>query len=535
MSRSTPAARAASIRLRVPTRRMRAFLLAKDPTSSGSSGRSVSSWITTVGRTSSSSRRRPVASKTSHTRADAPRPRTRSAPAADRATPVTSEPIATRRRVTRRPSTPLAPATRMRAAAGVRPTIRCALGRSRTLPEVRRPRAVPRASTDPRANIRGAPGRSTVRRPPRWASIPHGGAGPRPAPHGGPAGSSAPVVVRPRQEATLPASIRARNRHLAGRGPLDAAREQADELDPPERVDVVSDGDREAATCAVLVDPRERLVGVHPRQRGDALGRDRDRVVRHGPHRRAFVGLEIVEGREQHPGALVQLDPGEDVVAGHGPARADPLGDRMPRVHRVELRLAPRPRPQAGRHAELRAAHDVVLLGIAPVVLLRGGSVEPDHPLGAVVHEAQQRGVGLAAEADGLLVVAVAALEDDQHDVVLVDDLGAEAAGVLDHPDPEASRVLEHRRQPLVVLAEAAELVVVLPAHVARQDEDVQRLAHRTASACSVSRAAAARAPRTAIATLISVGFMVVAVGMSAFPPTTRLSKPQTRESGAAT
>ena len=32
---------------------------------------------------------------------------------------------------------------------------------------------------------------------------------------------------------------------------------------------------------------------------------------------------------------------------------------------------------------------------------------------------------------------------------------------------------------------------------------------------------AALRAPRTAIATLVSVGFIVVAVGMSALPPTT--------------
>jgi hypothetical protein len=56
------------------------------------------------------------------------------------------------------------------------------------------------------------------------------------------------------------------------------------------------------------------------------------------------------------------------------------------------------------------------------------------------------------------------------------------------------------------------------------------------AAACSArparcaSSATAARAPRTAIAIDMSVGFIVLAVGMRALPPTTRFSKPHTRE-----
>src|SRR5699024_4657909 len=58
------------------------------------------------------------------------------------------------------------------------------------------------------------------------------------------------------------------------------------------------------------------------------------------------------------------------------------------------------------------------------------------------------------------------------------------------------------------------------------------------AAASSVSTArssASCLAPRTAMATLINVGFMVVAVGISALPPTTRLACSHTREYGSAT
>ena len=125
--------------------------------------------------------------------------------------------------------------------------------------------------------------------------------------------------------------------------------------------------------------------------------------------------------------------------------------------------------------AQLRAAHDVVLLGVAPRVLLRRRSVEPHDALAVVVHEAQERGIRLGAEPDGLVVIAVATLEDDDHDVVLVDDLRAETARVLDDPHAEPPGVFEQRRQPLVVLAEAAVLVVVLDRHVSREDQDVQQ------------------------------------------------------------
>ena len=60
-------------------------------------------------------------------------------------------------------------------------------------------------------------------------------------------------------------------------------------------------------------------------------------------------------------------------------------------------------------------------------------------------------------------------------------------------------------------------------------DFDVQRHAKR------FTPAAKRRAPRTAIATLVSVGFIVFAVGIRALPPTTRFSKPHTRENGSAT
>ena len=84
-------------------------------------------------------------------------------------------------------------------------------------------------------------------------------------------------------------------------------------------------------------------------------------------------------------------------------------------------------------------------------------------------------------EADGGVEEAVASLEHHDHDVVLVDDLGAEPAGILDHLHPETPGVLEQRRDPLVVLAEAAELVVVLARHMTREDEHVQHVGHLSA------------------------------------------------------
>ena len=95
--------------------------------------------------------------------------------------------------------------------------------------------------------------------------------------------------------------------------------------------------------------------------------------------------------------------------------------------------------PSATR--ELGAAHDVVLLGVAPVVLLRGGAVEPHDALAVVVHELQQRGIRLRPEADGLLVVAVAALEDDDDDVVPVDDAR--------HRSPRGSSTTRTRNRPV--------------------------------------------------------------------------------------
>src|SRR5690606_14261777 len=132
---------------------------------------------------------------------------------------------------------------------------------------------------------------------------------------------------------------------------------------------------------------------------------------------------------------------------------------------RVELRLSPRPRAQPAGDRKTRTAHDVVLLRIPPVVLLGCRAVEPDDALAVFMDELQQRGIRLGAEPDGLLVVAVSPLEDDDDDVVFVDDLGTEAARILDDTDAEAAGILEQRGQPLVVLAEAAELVVVLAGH----------------------------------------------------------------------
>ena len=61
------------------------------------------------------------------------------------------------------------------------------------------------------------------------------------------------------------------------------------------------------------------------------------------------------------------------------------------------------------------------------------------------------------------------------------------------------------------------------------------REAQAETDAAACSSATAWRAPRTAIATLVSVGFIVFAVGMSALPPTTSPSTPHTRDYGSAT
>lgn len=114
--------------------------------------------------------------------------------------------------------------------------------------------------------------------------------------------------------------------------------------------------------------------------------------------------------------------------------------------------------------------------------------------------EPQQRGIRLGSEADCPLVVAVTTLEDDDDDVVPVDDVGAQPTGVFHDPHPEPAGVLEQRRQPLVVLAEAAELVVVLTGHVARQDEHVERMAHARCHSVFVEKAASKAAAGGVIA-----------------------------------
>jgi hypothetical protein len=116
------------------------------------------------------------------------------------------------------------------------------------------------------------------------------------------------------------------------------------------------------------------------------------------------------------------------------------------------------------------------------VGFLRGRAVEPDDALAVVVDELQQGGVGDRAEPDSLVEEAVAALEDHDDYVVPVDDVGPDAAGILDDAHPEPAGVFEERGDPLVVLPEAAELVVVLARHVTRQDQGVQHLGHASAS-----------------------------------------------------
>ena len=150
------------------------------------------------------------------------------------------------------------------------------------------------------------------------------------------------------------------------------------------------------------------------------------------------------------------------------------IGCRGSAVFRRASPHGPGPQTRLVR-AQLRAPHHVVLLGVAPRVLLRRRPVEPHDALAVVVHEPQQRGIRLCAEPDRLVVIAVPAFEDHDHHVVLVDDLGSEAARVFDHAHAEPPGVFEQGGQPLVVLAEAAVLVVVLDRHVSREDQDVQK------------------------------------------------------------
>lgn len=65
-------------------------------------------------------------------------------------------------------------------------------------------------------------------------------------------------------------------------------------------------------------------------------------------------------------------------------------------------------------------------------------------------------------------------------------------------------------------------------AHTEAPQTVVRPNSSATAAPEEESSSTTLRAPRTAMATLISVGFMAVAVGMSAFPPTTRFSYPHT-------
>jgi hypothetical protein len=67
------------------------------------------------------------------------------------------------------------------------------------------------------------------------------------------------VVVRPRKEAAITAAVRPFERDLPRGRPFDAAGKHPDELDSPEGVDIVPDGDSEAAAIAVVVDPGQGL------------------------------------------------------------------------------------------------------------------------------------------------------------------------------------------------------------------------------------------------------------------------------------
>src|SRR6185312_473562 len=107
-TRRTPAASAASTRLRVPVTRISELAWRFPPF------RSVSWCITTSGAASATARRTPSASNTSPRTALAPRLRSQSASASRRTNPVTECPRSRSNGTTRRPMTPVAPARKIR-------------------------------------------------------------------------------------------------------------------------------------------------------------------------------------------------------------------------------------------------------------------------------------------------------------------------------------------------------------------------------------------------------------------------------------
>ena len=107
-TRRTPAASAASTRLRVPVTRISELAWRFPPF------RSVSWCITTSGAASATARRTPSASNTSPRTALAPRLRSQSASASRRTNPVTECPRSRSNGTTRRPMTPVAPARKTR-------------------------------------------------------------------------------------------------------------------------------------------------------------------------------------------------------------------------------------------------------------------------------------------------------------------------------------------------------------------------------------------------------------------------------------
>ena len=104
--------------------------------------------------------------------------------------------------------------------------------------------------------------------------------------------------------------------------------------------------------------------------------------------------------------------------------------------------------------------------------------MEPDDAFPVVVDKLQQGRVGFGAESDCLFVVSVAALEHNDDDVVFVDNVCPEAPRVFNDADAEPACVLKNGSEPVVVGAEAAELVVVLAGHMPAEDECVYHVRH---------------------------------------------------------
>src|ERR1700737_3970242 len=114
MIRLAPAARAAAIRLRGPSRRSRLVLASCCSYLRGSipGGMSVNSWITASGLAAITAARSESASSASQSTASAPCARRRSARSAERVMPVGSWPASTSLGTSARPITPVAPATK---------------------------------------------------------------------------------------------------------------------------------------------------------------------------------------------------------------------------------------------------------------------------------------------------------------------------------------------------------------------------------------------------------------------------------------